>query len=391
MNIFKIIKKELDKIFKFPRQIFTTLILPGFILFVIYAFIGTGIEKMMKEEENKDSIIHVINAPESLDVVFPLAKDENVNLIESSASELENLKQLILDGQIQAILLYDENFDANINKDPLATVKILYDSSNTNALVVFERAQKVVSIQQGYLYQKLEINPHIFNVEQIYVQPEEKGTAVMLAMILPMILMSFIFANALAIGSDAIAGEKERGTLATLLMLPIKRSEIIIGKIISTSTITVLSAFSSFLGLVLSLPFAKSMFAIEGAISYGVLDIVGLVVILLLIALLASTILLIISTIAKNIKEATTLAMPIYIAAIIIPIITMFSTGSGSISKGMYLIPIYNTILGLKEILSFNFDLVNFLLILGSSIIYIVLFVVILVRMFKSERVLYSK
>lgn len=391
MNIFKIIKKELDKIFKFPRQIFTTLILPGFILFVIYAFIGTGIENMVKEEENTASIIHVINAPESLDIVFSTAKKHNVELVISQASELESLKQLILDGQIQAVLLYDENFDANINKDPLATVKILYDSSNTNALVVFERAQTIISIQQGYLYQELEIDPHIFNVEQVYVQPEEKGTAVMLAMILPMILMSFIFANALAIGSDAIAGEKERGTLATLLMLPIKRSEIIIGKIISTSTITVLSAFSSFLGLVLSLPFAKSMFAIEGAISYGVLDIVGLVVILLLIALLASTILLIISTIAKNIKEATTLAMPIYIAAIIIPILTMFSTGSAPTPKGMYLIPIYNTILGLKEILSFNFDLVNFLLILGSSAIYIVVFVVILVRMFRSERVLYSK
>ncbi|MFA7435267.1 MAG: hypothetical protein WC006_02755, partial [Bacilli bacterium] len=63
----------------------------------------------------------------------------------------------------------------------------------------------------------------------------------------------------------------------------------------------------------------------------------------------------------------------------------------GSSSKIVYLIPVYNTILGLKDILSFNFDIINFLIILGSSVLYISIIVFVLVRMFKSEKVLYSK
>lgn len=392
MNIFKIVKKELDKIFKFPRQIFTTLLLPGLILFVIYAFLGIGMDSMIKGEEEVNSVIYVINSPESLESVYPVASTYKVDLKKADKNELASLKDLVLNGEAQAIIVYDENFDDLIQSDPLPKVKIYRDSSNTNAYTVMERASAIVGLQQGILYNELSIKPYLFEIVPEKLESDEKGIAMILAMILPMLLMSFIFASALGVGSDAIAGEKERGTLATLLMLPIKRSHIIIGKIISTSTITVLSAVSSFLGLLLSLPFAKSMFALEGdaSINYGPIEIIGLVVILLLIALLASSILLVTSTIAKNIKEATTISMPIYIVALIAPMITMFSTGTSS-SKYVYLIPIYNTILGLKEILSFNFDIINFLMILGSSIVYITILVFVLIKMFRSEKVLYAK
>ena len=255
-----------------------------------------------------------------------------------------------------------------------------------------ERAQTIIGLQQKYIYEDLDIDPNLFNVGFEKLESDQESVGSILAMILPMMVMSFIFASALGVGSDAIAGEKERGTLATLLMLPIKRSNIIIGKIISTSTITVLSALSSFIGLFAAMPFAKAMFALgdNATISYSAMDIIGLIVILLLIALLASSILLIFSTLAKNIKEASTMALPVYIAAIISPLLTMFTTG-GSSSKIVYLIPVYNTILGLKDILSFNFDIINFFIILGSSVLYISIIVFVLVRMFKSEKVLYSK
>ena len=156
------------------------------------------------------------------------------------------------------------------------------------------------------------------------------------------------------------------------------------------STITLLTALSSMIGLLLSLPFSKAIFAIEGSVSYGFNAILGLFVILFIIALFAATVLLIISTIAKTIKEASTMAMPIYLVAMITPTISMFSS-KPTTAKGLYLIPLYNTILGLKEILSLKFDLLNFVLIVGSNIVYIGLFIVILIKLFNSERVLYSK
>jgi len=388
-NAFRIVKKELDKIFKFPRTIFTTLILPGLLLFSIYGFIGLGLKSVGTEPEEYKSIIYVINAPNSLNFAFSDDLDLDVDLINGFNDKISEYKQWLLDGTIDAIIYYDEDFDNLVNNQKIPSVEVFYDESATNSTEAANKAYSLIMMQQQILYEKLGINPNIFNLNTTNLQKEDKVNASILAMVLPMIIMSFIYANALGIGSDAIAGEKERGTLATLLMLPIKRSEIIIGKIISTSTLTVLSALSSFIGLVASLPFSKSMFAIEGNISYTFIDILCLVIILLLIALTASTILLITSTLAKSIKEASTMALPIYILAILSPFISMIIFDKPD--KIMYFIPIFNTIIGLKEILSLNFDFMNFLFIFLSSISYIAIFIVVLVRLFKSERVLYAK
>lgn len=241
-NIFRIVKKELDKIFKFPRTVFTTLLLPGLVLFIIYAIIGSGFNTLSSTSEKQNSFIYVINSPESLQTVYEQTKSFNVDLIKANKDELEELKQKVINGEIAAILLYDEDFDENIGKEPLPKIKILFDSSSNYASTILQRAQTVIIIHQEIIYQDLGINPHVFELSEEKIEPKEKGAAAILAMILPMLIISFIFASALGIGSDAIAGEKERGTLATLLMLPIKRSEIIIGKIISTSILTLLSA-----------------------------------------------------------------------------------------------------------------------------------------------------
>jgi sodium transport system permease protein len=69
-----------------------------------------------------------------------------------------------------------------------------------------------------------------------------------------MLIIMFLFSGAMSIGPDSIAGEKERGTIATLLVTPVKRSEIAIGKVMSLSIISLFSATSSFIGIMLSLP-----------------------------------------------------------------------------------------------------------------------------------------
>ena len=163
------------------------------------------------------------------------------------------------------------------------------------------------------------------------------------------LILSFILSSALGIGTDAVAGEKERGTLAKLLLLPIPRNHIIIGKILSTTFLTILSALSSFIGIMASLPFLKTIFAgnegeIIDVISYGASDVLLLLLVLLLLAALASSLLLLASTIAKTIKEASALAMPIFIGVMILPMVTMFSEKTDA-NPALYLIPFYNFIL----------------------------------------------
>ncbi|MGD9604859.1 MAG: ABC transporter permease [Bacilli bacterium] len=389
-DVFKIFKKEMDKIFRFPRMIFTSLLLPGFMIFIIYAFIGQGMQAELDRTEEYIGQITIINVPDSLDFAFNNASTFKLVFEEKPESELNSLIELVKAGTIDVLVVYPSNFDQDVNNSLDPEIAIYYDSSKTNSGVSYSKMQAIISIQRNNFLESLSIDPNIFAVTDHVVVEDSKMAAKILSMILPMLIISFIFAGALSIGSDAIAGEKERGTLATLLMAPISRTKVIIGKILSTAVLTIFSAISSFVGIIASLPFAKAMFAIEGSLSYSIWDYLGILLILIVLSMLASSVLLISSTIAKTVKEATMFAMPIYLASIMLPVLTMFSE---TISDKFwhYLIPIYNCTIGLKALLSMEISLVNYSLIIGSSIVFIGLTIFLLIKLFKSEKVLFSK
>lgn len=69
-----------------------------------------------------------------------------------------------------------------------------------------------------------------------------------------MLMLIFLYSGCMSIAPDSIAGEKERGTLATMLVTPMKRGNLAVGKILSLGTLALLSGLSSFIGTITSLP-----------------------------------------------------------------------------------------------------------------------------------------
>lgn len=389
-NVFKVFKKEMDKVFRFPRTIFATLILPGLMIFLVYAIIGQSLESQIDRSAEYVGTVSVINAPDSFDFAIGNQTTYKIEFSASESTDLESLTAEVEAGTVDAILMFESDFDSKVELGEDPAIDIYYDSSKTNSGIVYAKIQALISVQRDNFLEELSIDPNIFAISDHLVTDESKSSAKILSMILPMIILSFLFGSALGIGSDAIAGEKERGTLATLLMAPISRNHIIIGKIMSTAVLTISSAFSSFLGILASLPFAKSMFAVEGELGYGAFEYLGILLLLLVLSVFISSILLITSTIAKTVKEATMYAMPIYMASIMIPVMTMFSEGT-SVSFWMYLIPIYNCTIGLKGILAMDISLLNYFLVIGSTMVFAALIIWVLIRLFRSEKVLFSK
>jgi sodium transport system permease protein len=194
----------------------------------------------------------------------------------------------------------------------------------------------------------------------------------------------------MSIGPESIAGEKERNTISTLLITPIKRSELAIGKIMSLSVLSLISAVSSFIGIILSLPKLLN-------IDSGSLSVFGLDQYLLILVVLFSTIFVIvgivsiISAYARTLKEASTYIAPIYILTVIVSVSTMFSTGSTT-ELWMYLIPIYNAVQSLIGIMTFTDGIGLFVLITAiSNTVYLFIFIYVLNRMFQSEQIMFKK
>ncbi len=211
----------------------------------------------------------------------------------------------------------------------------------------------------------------------------------MLSGLLPMLIMTFIFSGCSGVAPESIAGEKERGTIATLLVTPVKRSALALGKVISLSIIALLAGVSSFLGTILSLPKMMGDEVDLNVVSYSISDYLLLLVVIISTVLVMVSIISIVSASAKSVKEATTMMAPFMIGVMLISILPMLGADIGG--KAAYAIPLFNSVKAMSAIFGFKTDIVMALVSVGVNLVATGLLVTVLTKMFDNENVMFGK
>ena len=389
-GILAIMKKELARFFGDRRMAFTTILLPGLMIFLLYTIMGNAIGNMTSVDEDFKPQAAVVSMPDSLKET--LESVFTVNSIESSA--LEQSKEEIEQKDSQICIVFPEDFDAQVNGYDIASgesapnIQIYYNSSDTESQVAYTSVIEVLDQYEAALTNKFDINQ---GGERYDLATEKDTAGTIFSSMLPMLLLIFLYSGCIAVAPESIAGEKERGTIATMLITPIKRSDIAIGKICALALIALLSGSSSAVGTILSLPKLMGG-AVDGLTGdvYGVTDYLMLGVVVISTVLLLITLISIISAFAKSVKEAQTAVVPLMIVVMLIGITAMFGTGAKT-EFYYYLIPIYNSVQCMVGIFSFEFQAVNILIAIVSNLVYSLIGVWVLAKMFNSEKIVYSK
>ena len=385
-GILAIMKKELARFFGDRRMAFSTILLPGLMIFLLYTIMGN----MTSVDEDFKPQAAVVSMPDSLKET--LESVFTVNSIESSA--LEQSKEEIEQKDSQICIVFPEDFDAQVNGYDIASgesapnIQIYYNSSDTESQVAYTSVIEVLDQYEAALTNKFDINQ---GGERYDLATEKDTAGTIFSSMLPMLLLIFLYSGCIAVAPESIAGEKERGTIATMLITPIKRSDIAIGKICALALIALLSGISSAVGTILSLPKLMGG-AVDGLTGdvYGVTDYLMLGVVVIATVLLLITLISIISAFAKSVKEAQTAVVPLMIVVMLIGITAMFGTGAKT-EFYYYLIPIYNSVQCMVGIFSFDFQAVNILIAIVSNLVYTLIGVWVLAKMFNSEKIVYSK
>lgn len=394
-NIMTVFRKEFYRVVSDKRLIFTTILLPGLAIYLMYSFLGGAIGNEYDDVESHEMIVYVENVPDDFSTYLDTT-DLNVVYYDYESTNHDELLNLLLIGEIDLILRFPETFESNIDSGILSDVLTYYNPGEKYSESAYYKYLAELNIyRQSVAYDRYGESFYVFttdldNDEHIIID-EEKAIGQGYAMLLPMLIIMFLFSGAMSIGPDSIAGEKERGTIATLLVTPVKRSEIAIGKVLSLSVISLFSATSSFIGIILSLP--KLLQAEDSGMSiniYGISDFVMLFTVLLATTLVIVGIISIISAYAKTIKEASMLILPFYFLSIVMGMSTMFS-GEANSSIYIYLIPLYNSINIIISILTFEVVASQYILTIVSSLVYVSIFIVILNKLFESEKIMFSK
>lgn len=381
--ILTIFKKELARFFK-DRRTLVALLLPGILLYVIYSLMGGAMSEAFMPDEEYVPKICAVALPDSIKTIGEMSGlvIDDIDIVNA-----DEYKETISDGDADLLLVFPENFDESIaNSTDVPNIEIYYNSSSTNSAMAYQTMVAVLDAYESLMANKFDINLG----DGVYdLATEEDMTAMIFSMVMPMLLVMLLFSGCMAVAPESISGEKERGTIAALLVTPAKRSHIAIGKILALSILALISGASSTIGVVFSLPkLIGSSLTINGSV-YSSTDYLMLGVVILSTVLVLITIISIISAYAKTVKEASTYVTPLMIVSMLIGLTGMF--GSTAQNPALYLIPIYNSVQSMIAVFSFEANIVNVLITVAANITVTAVGVFVLTRMFNSEKIMFNK
>ncbi len=399
-NTLTIIKKEFARFFGDRQLIFTAIIMPGLLIYLIYSFMGTGIESMIQEGMNDNVTLRVENMPQSLAPMFDSADSMNISVVPVPFTQ-KDIDQLE-DKNLNTVLMrFPPFFDSQLNSYdpqsgmPAPNIEIYYNSTNNATQRVYTMLTSMLTAYEESICNRFDIN----RVDETSEEPvsfdqatDDNIGAMIWSKILPMLILMMLFSGVMAIAPSAIAGEKERGTIATLLVTPMRRNELALGKIISLSGIALLSGISSFIGIALSLPKM-----IQGDVDTSALGFhyttgdyfILLLTILAAVLIMASAVSLL-SALAKDVKNAGTMVLPLMLVVMLCGLLPMFQNGASE-NLVIYLIPFYNSIEVMTAIFAHEVQWMPVVVTLVANVVYTGIAVWVLTRMFSSEKVMFAK
>ena len=353
-NIRLIFVKELVGTIRDKRTIIAMIIIP--LIFYPLLFAGVGyfskIGSLKSEEANSKIVIHGAEfAPQLVKHLQDSEKIKVFTIGEDYPTKLQN-------GDIQAVLVIPSDFKYKIEQEEPGKLILKYDATEAKSRIAQKRVNQIIEKYKGeILLQRISrlnlkeefLTPLILQEENIATAEKMAGS--FLAVLLPYLIIILIFAGAMHTAVDITAGEKERGTIATLLVSQVSRLEIVLGKCLAVMLISFTSMALGLLGLTLAFLLGASIAGgIEG-MNFGMTINTIFLLFLVLFPLvgLASAVLVMVGIFARNIREASNYITPIYMLTVLLGVISV-SQGMELTGK-MFLVPILNSSFVFKELL----------------------------------------
>ncbi len=250
-GIKQICGKELARVFKDKKMIFSVFILPVLIMVGIMTLVNNLSKNAEKDVETHHSIVYVQNAPAGFED-FLKADDKECEIL--TVEDRTSVEDMIRGGDADLLIEFPEGFMDAVTDyhagDAVPQIKTYYNPSedysraayNTISTGVLETYREMLLSQRVDDMAGLTVFTVNSDNPDMVIQDEEKAGGKVLGMMLPYFVTILLFAGAMGIGTDMVAGEKERGTMASLLVSPIKRSSIVLGKVFALMIISGVSS-----------------------------------------------------------------------------------------------------------------------------------------------------
>jgi sodium transport system permease protein len=387
-------RKELLDSLRDRRALISMIVVPLVVIPALIIGLG-GLSYTLAERAGAEvHRVMVLNAGEAPEISAQLAGLETVRLIRPAPE----FRQMIADKEVHAAVEFQEGFQARLEQGESAEVTIFTYEGDMRAGLAAQRLEAFFrGARDQVVRERLEAAGlpgeaiHPFAVARQNVAPPERVTGALLGQLLPYMLIVLCITGAIYPAMDLTAGEKERGTMETLLSSPVSRVTLVLGKflvILSFSVITAVLAVGALGG---TLWFALSRVGGGEAhlvnLAVSPWAVAGVLLLLLPVAAFFSAILLALSLFARTFKEAQTYVSPLILVALLPSVVALMP--GVELAPGLSLVPVLNVSLLSREVLSGIYPWGYIAGVTLSSTLYAAAALALAVKLFQKESVIF--
>ena len=379
-KIFEVLKKELREVFRDKKSLSMMLIIPIMIPLIILGMSAVFEGQLSKDTSayNKIGFAYDLSNSE-----LELTKSMNIDYIIDTE---DKLKELFNNDEIYLYVTKTDNkytLNYNSNTESGSYASIFMDSYFNNYKNIL---QQDLLLNSG-------LNPENI-LDVITVDSNNIGTTNFYSSYIVSYAFLFIImaitVSATYPATDTTAGEKERGTLETLLTFPIKNRDIIVGKLLSVTLSSIITGVLSLILALIAFNIANDTFTIyeSAKITLSAPSIIMSIFVIIVFSLFISGLCIAIASMCKSFKEAQSALTPLTFIALF-PGMIAFMVGVKS-STLLSIVPFLNFSLVFNDI---SVGIINYLeifLMFISTIIYIVIVIWFIVKSYKSEKILFN-
>jgi sodium transport system permease protein len=396
-NIGVVYRKELIDSLRDRRTVISMIAVPILLMPLLTVGMGALSAAILGRAMQEVPAVMVLGGQDSPRVVSALRAFAEIRVVPAQSDYADE----ILNKQIRVAIQIPEGFDATVERGETSTVRIYEYAGELRSGFASGRLQKFFRdfrertvrerLAARHLPESL-IDP--VRVDEQNVAPPEKVSGTILGGLIPYFVIVLCLIGAMYPAMDLTAGEKERGTMETILCSPVSRVHLVLGKFLLVLTASLFSALLSMISMGVTFRAARGLLqsleqlggpALPLQFSFHAMAAVFLMVVPL--AVLFSAALLAIALFAKSYKEAQSYLSPLTILVVLPAIISVLP--GVELNAGLSLIPVLNTSLVSKEIVSGTYHWDYIVLIFASSCAYASAALALAIWLFQREEVLF--
>ena len=385
-----ILRKELVETLRDRKTVIIMVVLP--LLLYPLVFIGFSQATMVQTERlaREQVTIGLAGGPAPAELVGALRALESTALV-----DVEDAEGAVRQGLVLAAAEVDPATRALVEARDQGVVRVYFDGSDDRSRQAEERLREALAaFIEGERARRLGergLRPEFVDplaVDAINVAPPERQGGWLLGQILPVLVSFLMIGSAFYPAVDLTAGEKERGTLQTLLTAPIPALSIVAGKFGAVVVLSLLTGLMNLLsvGLVaVSLPLPEEL-AAEVSFAIAPATVALLLLCLLLLGMMFGAVMMAVAVTAKSFKDAQNYLTPLYLVCIF-PLMIASLPGV-VLTPTTAALPVVNLALAMKQLLIGGASGSLLLVVFLSSAVWTCLGLALAARVFSMETVL---